>query len=146
MKQLLIALLLLLSGELAAQDFDHDHGVWDALLKRHLVLHNGGNASQVDYAGMLAEHASLKRYLDQLSAVSRDEYQRWSDSQRLVFLINAYNAFTVELILTAYPDIQSIKELGSLFRSPWKKRSGRFRRAAHPLCGELCLHRLPDAA
>jgi hypothetical protein len=28
----------------------------------------------------------------------------------------------VELILTGYPDIESIKDLGSLFQSPWKKR------------------------
>lgn len=122
MKRLLATLLLLLSGELAAQAFDHGHAAWDALLKRHVVLISGGNASQLDYSGMLAERAELKRYLDRLSAVSGAEYQSWTDSQRLAFLINAYNAFTVELILTAYPDIRSIKELGSLFRSPWKQR------------------------
>ncbi|MFA7555907.1 MAG: DUF547 domain-containing protein [Spongiibacteraceae bacterium] len=36
-------------------------------------------------------------------------------------MINAYNAWTVELILTAWPDIQSIKELGSWLSSPWSK-------------------------
>lgn len=122
MKRLVAALLLLLSGELAAQAFDHSHNAWDVLLKRHVILISGGNASQLDYSGMLADRAELKRYLDRLSAVSGVQYQSWSDSQRLAFLINAYNAFTVELILTAYPDIQSIKELGTLFRSPWKKR------------------------
>ena len=40
----------------------------------------------------------------------------------MAFLINAYNAFTVELILTKYPDLKSIKELGSLIQSPWKKK------------------------
>jgi len=39
----------------------------------------------------------------------------------MAFLINAYNAFTVELILTGYPKLKSIKELGSLISSPWKK-------------------------
>ena len=122
MKQLLSALLLLLSSDLAAQAFDHSHSAWDALLKRHVVLIGGGNASQVDYAGMQTDHAALKGYLDDLSAVTLDQYRRWSRPERLAFLINAYNAFTVDLILTKYPDIQSIKELGSLFRSPWKKR------------------------
>jgi hypothetical protein len=42
--------------------------------------------------------------------------------QRLAFLINAYNAWTVELILTKYPDLESIKDLGSVFQSPWKKK------------------------
>jgi hypothetical protein len=40
----------------------------------------------------------------------------------MAFLINAYNAFTVELILTAYPKLKSIKDLGSLLQSPWKKK------------------------
>ena len=40
----------------------------------------------------------------------------------MAFLINAYNAFTVELILTRYPDLKSIKDLGSLLQSPWKKK------------------------
>ena len=39
----------------------------------------------------------------------------------MAFLINAYNAFTIELILTKYPDVKSIKDLGSTFSSPWKK-------------------------
>ena len=36
------------------------------------------------------------------------------------FLINAYNAFTVELILTRYPKLASIGDLGSLLQNPWK--------------------------
>jgi hypothetical protein len=40
----------------------------------------------------------------------------------MAFLINAYNAFTVELILTRYPKLESIKDLGSVFQSPWKPK------------------------
>ncbi|MEZ5584564.1 MAG: hypothetical protein R3F37_18990 [Candidatus Competibacteraceae bacterium] len=36
--------------------------------------------------------------------------------------MNAYNAFTIDLILTEYPRVKSIKDLGSLLQSPWKKR------------------------
>ena len=36
-------------------------------------------------------------------------------------MINAYNAWTVEFILTKYPDLDSIKDLGSFFNSPWDK-------------------------
>ena len=121
MRQLLAALTLLLACGLV-QAFDHSHGAWDVLLERHVVLISEGNASQVDYAGMLQEHAALKAYLHVLSTVTMGEYQAWTRAERLAFLINAYNAFTVELILTSYPDIQSIKELGGLFQSPWKKR------------------------
>jgi len=46
----------------------------------------------------------------------------FSREQKMVFLINSYNGFTVELILTQYPNLKSIKELGSLLQSPWKKK------------------------
>ena len=62
-----------------------------------------------------------EKYLDALSAVSEADYRRWSKPQQLAFLINAYNAYTVELILTRYPDLKSIKDLGSVLQSPWKK-------------------------
>jgi hypothetical protein len=102
--------------------FDHSHAQWDALTKKHVVWLPGGHASQVDYAGFARERRALQTYLDSLSAVSRDEYDGWSKPQQLAFLINAYNAFTVELILTRYPDLKSIRDLGSLFRSPWKRK------------------------
>ena len=52
---------------------------------------------------------------------SRGPYE--NDSYRSVH--NAYNAWTINLILSRYPDIGSIKELGSLFSSPWKKNIAR---------------------
>jgi hypothetical protein len=58
--------------------------------------------------------------LDAMSAMPKAEFDGWSKDQRMAFLINAYNAFTVEVILTKYPDIKSIKELGSFNRGPWK--------------------------
>ena len=102
--------------------FDHSHVQWDALTKKHVVWLPGGHASQVDYSGFKAERQELKSYLDGLSAVTQSEYDGWTKPDKLAFLINAYNAYTVELILTGYPKIKSIKELGSLITSPWKKR------------------------
>ena len=120
MKKLLAALTLILVAQTAFA-FDHGHAAWDALLKQQVGLITNGNASQVDYAGFKADRAALKPYLDALSAVSEADYRRWSSPQQLAFLINAYNAYTVELILIRYPDLKSIKDLGSVFQSPWKK-------------------------
>ena len=99
--------------------FDHSHSRWDGLLKRHVHWDVKGVASTVDYAA-LKQHAELGAYLSELSAVTFKDYSAWSKPQPLSFLINAYNAFTVELILSKYPDIESIKDLGSFFTSPWK--------------------------
>lgn len=98
-----------------------DHGAWNALLNRHVVVVRGGVATEVDYAGMARERVALKGYLDALARVRREDFNRWDKAERLAFLINAYNAWTVELVLTAWPGLDSIKDLGSVFRSPWKK-------------------------
>jgi len=105
-----------------AQSFDHSHAPWTRLLQQHVVLLQSGNASQVRYAGLLAQREELKRYLQTLSSVSRSGFETFSKAQQMAFLINAYNAFTVELILTRYPRLKSIKDLGSLFSNPWKPR------------------------
>ncbi len=112
--------LLPLPGFAAA--FDHAHAQWDTLAKKHVSWLPGRHASQVDYKGFQGDRPALKAYLDGVSSVNQTEYDGWSKSQKLAFLINAYNAFTVELILTEYPNVKSIKDLGSLIRSPWKKK------------------------
>jgi hypothetical protein len=117
------ALLLSPFEQASAQGaFDHRHTAWNTLLKQHVVLAAGGNASSLRYAGIKGQHEALKAYLENLTAVPAATYGGWSKPQQLAFLINAYNAYTVELILTRYPDLKSIKDLGSLIQAPWKKK------------------------
>jgi hypothetical protein len=106
----------------AAHAFDHSHAAWDALVKRHVKLVDGGKASQVRYADFARDRAALGAYLAEVSKVGEAEFRAWPKAQQVAFLVNAYNAFTVELILGKYPDLKSIRDLGSLFSSPWKKR------------------------
>ncbi len=123
LRRFLLGLLILACATLArAQGFDHSHAAWHALLAKHVKPFNNGNASAVDYTAIKVEQAALKAYLGTLKAVSEADYGKWSRPQRLAFLINAYNAYTVELILTKYPELESIKDLGSVFSSPWKKK------------------------
>jgi hypothetical protein len=106
----------------ALAQFDHSHAAWTALLKRHVVLLAGASASQVDYAGLARERAALKNYLDSLSRVTAAEFGGWGRLQRMAFLVNAYNAWTVEKILTRYPRLKSIRDFGTVFGNPWKDR------------------------
>ncbi len=106
----------------SAQAFDHTHDAWAVLLKRHVVLIDGGKSSQVRYAGFAQERSAMKTYLDTLSRVSAQEFAGWTKAQQMAFLINAYNAYTVEKILTRYPDIRSIWDFGKLFGNPFKDR------------------------
>ena len=105
---------------------DHTHAAGDALLRKHVKLINdgpgGANASQVDYKSFAQERAALTNYLRSLSAVSPGQYAGWSKPQQYAFLANAYNAFTIEKILTRYPDLKSIRDFGTVFGNPWKDR------------------------
>jgi hypothetical protein len=121
MRQLWLILVLSLSTSLhASSGFDHSHAQWTALLQKHVQWFDRGAASAVDYPGLQADQVQLQAYLVQLSAVTPAQYRQWSAEQRLAFLINAYNAFTVQLILEHYP-LDSIKEIGGLFSNAWRQ-------------------------
>jgi hypothetical protein len=114
------AVLLLCAFAAQAQGFEHAHRGWDALLEKHVVLIDGGKGSQVRYAGMARDRPALKSYLDSVSNVKEKEFETWSRPEQMAFLVNAYNAFTVEKILMRYPDIRSIWDFGKLFGNPFK--------------------------
>jgi len=124
MRKLILGLLLMLgaTAATAATAFDHSHTAWDSLLRKHVVLTQGGNASQVRYAGMLSDRKLLQAYLESVSKVTEADYRSWPKARRLAFLVNAYNAWTIDLVLGRYPDLKSIKDLGSVFQSPWKRK------------------------
>jgi len=117
----ILAALLTAVPAQANEGFDHRHRAWGELLEKHVVWREGGVASAVDYPGFVADKTALASYLADLSAVSETDYNRWSKDHQLAFLINAYNAFTIKLILDHWP-LESIKDIGGWFRSPWKMR------------------------
>lgn len=97
------------------------HQTWSQLLQAHVVATDDGASTAVDYAGFAQDQATFQSYLTQLSSVSNAQFEEWSEADQLAFLINAYNAFTVALILTKWPDLESIKDIGGWFSSPWKQ-------------------------
>ena len=99
--------------------FDHQHSLWAELLGKHLVEIPG--SSQLDYRAIQLDPSTLDAYLGVVSTVDRGQYDSWTSPQKLAFLINAYNAYTVKLIIRdKIPG--SIKDLGGWFQSPWKKK------------------------
>jgi hypothetical protein len=120
LRYILLTMFIMKSATAVGAVFDHDQ--WNTLLRNQVVVQEGGKTTKVDYRGMAEKQAILARYLDKLTQVSREQFDLWHNAEQLAFLINAYNAWTVHLILTKYPDLQSIKDLGSLFQSPWKKK------------------------
>ena len=121
-RSFLLAALALPFAAGAQPTFDHAHAAWDALLRKHVRLIDDGRASQVNYKALAEDRAALTAYLQSLSAVTTTQYAAWSKPQQYAFLTNAYNAFTIEKILTRYPDLKSIRDFGIVFGNPWKDR------------------------
>lgn len=87
------------------------HAAFDKLLKEHV------NATgMVDYKGFLKDKADLKAYTDVLSKNAPSD--SWSKDDQLAYWINAYNAFTIQLILDNYP-VKSIKDIGAKIKIPF---------------------------
>ena len=121
----ILAALLLIAASASALALDHSHKAWDELLKKHVKYVQNGNASRVDYAGFARERSQLKAVLDEYQKVARAEFDAWPKPQQQAFLINAYNAFTIQWILQNYPT-----------ESVWGT-SAPFTTARHRLGGEL---------
>lgn len=123
MRRIFLTLLFVLfaSSPLFAA-FDNSHSAWNELLKQHVKWNAAGTATSVDYAGFSKDRVRLNNYLKTLSPISRQEYAKWSWIDQQAFLINAYNAYTIELVLTRYPNLTSIKDIGGVFSSPWKQK------------------------
>jgi len=65
----------------------------------------------VDYVALQANPAPLKAFVEMLGAVSPSTYDAWSEQEKIAFLINAYNAITLESIIDQNPLKNSIKDI-----------------------------------
>lgn len=97
--------------------FDHSHSTFDSVLKKYVK--NG----DVAYSLLKKDRSTLDQYLSSLSKITKAEYNSFSKEQKLAFLINSYNAFTIQLVINNYP-ISSIKNVKKDFLvfTPWKHK------------------------
>ena len=86
-----------------------DHTQWNILLSKYV-----SKDGKVNYKGFKKDEKALQKYLEVLQKSTPSE--SWTKSEKLAFWINAYNAFTVQLILDHYP-VKSIKDI----KNPWGK-------------------------
>jgi hypothetical protein len=89
------------------------HQPWTDLLQQHVL------DGRVDYQGFKEDEAALDHYLAMLAEADPEQL---GEDDRLALYINAYNAYTVKLILENFKNGQppdSIRKIGGLFTSPW---------------------------
>lgn len=86
-------------------EFDQTHALWTQVLGR------GVKGDRFDYKKLGENRDELDRYLMTLVHVTPEEFKGWTREQQYAFWINAYNAFTVQIVLQNYP-LKSIKDIG----------------------------------
>ncbi|NND32404.1 MAG: DUF547 domain-containing protein [Saprospiraceae bacterium] len=89
-----------------------DHELFSTLLTKYV-----DGQGKVDYDGLKNELAKLNSYLTELKQNPVSE--NWSKDEQLAYWINAYNAFTIKLILDHYP-VASITDIEN--GKPWDKK------------------------
>ncbi len=97
--------------------FDHTHSSFDSFLKSYVLII--GSKSTVNYSAIKENPHKLKEYISLINKVSETQFSSFSEKEKLAFLINAYNALTITLVVNHYP-VKSIKDIGGWFSSPWK--------------------------
>lgn len=95
------------------------HEAWTKLVKKYV-----NEDGLVNYKGFIKDKAELQSYLDMLSA--NPPGKDWSKNDQIAYWLNAYNAFTIKLIVDHYP-VKSIKDLGPkkqiiFINTPWDKK------------------------
>ena len=94
-----------------------DHAPFDALLGRYV-----DDRGRVDYRGLARDEAKLDAYLATLAAETPG--QDWPRNEALAYWINAYNAYTLKLVLDNYP-LESIRDLDKPWDRKWIKLGGK---------------------
>lgn len=84
-----------------------NHKLWNELLSKHV-----SETGWVNYRGFTFDSLKLNIYLNLLS--KRPPQTNWKKEDKIAYWINAYNAFTIQLMIRN-PGIQSIREIGGNF-------------------------------
>lgn len=103
------------SGVAIAQSPDYDE--LRTLLKQNVEV--SGQSTKVNYSKIKKNPSILIAVTKRLSAVTPAQFKTWNQNEQISFLINSYNAYTIQLIVDHYP-VKSIRKIGGAFGNPWK--------------------------
>jgi hypothetical protein len=119
----LLAIILTMSFALNASAYSELHifnNSYDKLLKKFVKtshVKDGVILNVVDYKKL----KTSKELFKTSSLIKLVEVEGLTEQEKLSFWINAYNFYTLELVAKNIDEIESIKDLGSLFSSVWDK-------------------------
>ncbi len=88
------------------------HSDWDQFLRKQV-----SPSGKVNYRAIVADQGALDAYLEKLASNPLQDH--WTRNEKMAYWINAYNAFTIKLIVDNYP-LKSITSLDG--GKPWDRK------------------------
>ena len=96
-----------------SKPYQVDYSLWNELLQNHVT-----EKGFVDYNGFKDDKAKLLKFTEHLEKNTPNK--NWTENQTKAYLINAYNAYTIKLVVDNYP-VESIKDIGGFLSNVFKK-------------------------
>ncbi len=88
---------LRVAGLSETDSIDHSYADFGELLRQHVV------GARVDYAALQMNREDLDSIVETFGTVTELEFDGWSREHQIAYLINAYNAFTLQAVIDHYP-------------------------------------------
>jgi len=79
------------------------HDQWTELLQKYI------HGNKVDYKGFIQDSVKLNEYL-RLLETNHPNQENWTKIEQLAYWINAYNAFTIRIVIRNHP-LSSIRDI-----------------------------------
>ncbi|QYO63831.1 phycobilisome rod-core linker polypeptide [Leptolyngbya sp. 7M] len=114
-----------------------NYDAYDAILQRYV-----NEQGFVDYRGLQVNPEPLKAFNRSLGEVDPDTFAAWGEADQIAFLINAYNAFTLESIIDQRPLKASIRDIPGVWRIRKFQVAGQSKTNNNYRFVEMCVQRL----
>ncbi|NES06430.1 MAG: DUF547 domain-containing protein [Okeania sp. SIO2F4] len=92
----------------SAKPFNYQN--YNSILKEYV-----NDQGLVDYKKLKENRQQLDEFNSTIGAVNPSTYNSWTDSEKIAFLINAYNSLTLESIIDSYPT-KSIRRIPGVWK------------------------------
>ena len=123
MKWKVLSLLTLLFQMVFVSAAEPSWDIYSKLLTEYVKTstHQGTTLSWVNYS-KLKNDQGFTQVVNKIENFSLNDLK--TKEERLAFYINAYNILAIKTVIDNWP-VKSIKDVGSLFKSVWKKDAGK---------------------
>jgi hypothetical protein len=83
---------------------------------RYVLLNYVNRQGLVNYSKLKDYNSKFTEFINSLSLLTEEEYENWTDKEKIAFWINGYNALTLKVIADNYP-VKSIRKI----KGAWDK-------------------------